>query len=425
MLLLLASLYVHPALAAVNLIDKDDWKVDLGGFIETDLIYDTTKSFNENIGNNPVVAPNGQKGRTQLSVRNSRLSFNVMAPTVGEWRSRGYMELDLLGYDAAPPSQSEASFFNNPTMRIRHGYLSTEKEGWQFLSGQTWSLFGWQPYYFMPTIQVSPIPAMLYGRTAQIRMVKAFDSLQMALGIMRPPQRDGNLPGLEGGVRWAMNSWAGAFTGGATGSHKPQPLSVGLSGTVRNFEITTDPATSQKTASYTGSAGAVDVLIPVIPSSDGKDVAHNLVLGGEFTIGSGYGDQFGGWTGLQPNPLSSAGSNPDKGNNLDAGIGGFGNDGFTLIKLQTYNAYAQYHWSESLWFSGGYSQLSAINMTAININNGTKVAYDKEQSYFFNISHDCTKQVRVALEYANVQTHYVDGTTAQDNRFQYSTFFMF
>lgn len=440
-LLFISLLLVQPAFGAVDLVEKDDWKVDMSGFVETDLFYDSTRSFTETIGNTPVNYPkDNSRGRTQMSIRNSRLAFNVQAPVVDDWKSRGYFEFDLMGFDPNPPStggvtNSEGSFFNNPTLRVRHVYLNTEKNGWQFLAGQTWNLFGWQPYYFIPTLQVAPIPGMLYGRTAQIRGVKSLDltessTLQLALGIMRPPQRDGNLPAVEAGARWALNSWAGAFTGGSTGPHKPQPLSVGVTGTARNFEIATDK--SMNTASYTGMGAAIDTLIPIIPSRDGKDSSNNLVLGGEFTVGQGYGDQFASWSGNLNNPLSSVNTTNfpnalDQFNNLDAGIGGFENGSFALVNLQTFNVYLQYHLPESwaTWVSAGYSQLYSNNIGAMDISNKGKVAYEKEESYFANVSHDCTKQIRVGFEYANVLTTYVDGTAPQDNRFQTSAWFIF
>lgn len=457
---LLALALSYPAFGAVNLLDKDDWKIDMGGFVETDLFYDSTRSFTEVIGNNPVVRPGtdpaapknnppdtDQHGRTQMSVRNSRLSFNVQAPAMEEWKSRGYYEFDLLGYEASPGagSNSEGSYFNNPTMRVRHIYISTEKNNWQFLTGQTWNLLGWQPYYFIPTIQVAPIPGMLYGRTGQIRAVKTLElnesnKLQAALGIFRPPQRDGRYPALEGGLRWAMSSWSAAFTGGATGSHKPQPLSVGVSGTVRNFDIPQDPsgATTLNTTSYMGRAVSVDMLIPIIPASEGKDTSNNLVIGGEFSIGEGYGDEFSGWSGGQKNPISGLASGltygPEKTTNLDAGIGGYdsqatdGSANFGLIKLQTMNLYAQYHLPERMhtWVAAGYSQLSSANITAFQYTAAmTASGYGKEEAIFANVSHDCSAQIRTGIEWARIKTTYSDTTVATDDRLQYSAWFIF
>ena len=440
---LLLGLAATSAHANFTMLEKDDWKIDIGGFAEIDSIYDTRKSFTEVVGNNPVGRPNDEKGRSMFSVRNSRLAFSVASPMVEGWKTRGYLEMDFLGFDPAPGqfsgvSVNEGGFFTSPTMRMRHGYLNAEKNGWLILAGQTWAMFGWQPYYFVPTMQVSPIPAMLYSRTSQVRVMKSFDMgeetlLQVAAGAMRPTQRDGQYPGGEGGLRLVFNGRKGSFTGGATGTNKPQAMSFGVSGTFRNLEIPANPSTSALDArGKLAGAIAVNAMIPVIAAEGGTDSKNNLVIGGEFTTGSGYGDHFSGWTGNQNNPLSSAAANPDKNVNLDAGIGGFDSSGtFKLIKLQTFNVYAQYHLPTltPTWFSIGFTRLHSINMSEIVIANGTgstaKTAYDTTQSYFANLQRDLTDQIRVGFEYARLTTTYVDGVKAPNNRFQASAWYMF
>jgi hypothetical protein len=436
-LLCLGLLATAPsALAAVNLVDKDDWKVDMSGFLETDMINDDTQTnFNETTGNTPAMKPNGTHGRTIMSIRNSRLAFNVQAPKFDDWKTRGYLEMDFLGFDPKPGSDalnSEAGLYNNPTLRVRHAYMQGENNGWSILTGQTWAMFGWQPYYFIPTTQVSPLTGMLYSRAVQVRGMKTIDlsdtsTLQVAVGIMRPPQRDSSTPSLEAGARWAMNSLSGAFTGGATGNHKPQPLSVGLSGTVRQFELANDPANpGNGTSTKMGQAIAIDTLIPIIPSSDGKSASNNLVLGGEFTMGEGDGDQFVQWTGGQAN------QGPAGKMNLDPGIGGYDSaNNMTLIKVQTWNVYLQYHLPENLrtWVSAGYSQIFSANIgniaTSVAANNLATAAYFQNEEYFANVSHDFTDHVRAGLEYEHINSNWVDGTTSSDNRVQLSTWFIF
>lgn len=58
------------------LLDRDDWKVLMGGFVGLDSITDSTRSFNESMGSAPVTRSTGE-GRTQFSVRNSRLGFTI------------------------------------------------------------------------------------------------------------------------------------------------------------------------------------------------------------------------------------------------------------------------------------------------------------------------------------------------------------
>jgi hypothetical protein len=426
--------------ASVPLVDTDRWKVTLSGFVEVDSITDSTRSFNEVIGNAPIFRPttqSGQTGRDQMSIRNSRLAFTVAAPEHEGWKSQGYLEFDLLGFDPTSGStNTEGGFFNNPTLRLRHGFIKAEKDDWQFLAGQTWMLLGWQPYYFMPSVQVAPVPGMLYSRTVQFRTTKNVNlsdqtHLQGALGIMRPPERDAALPGLEMGVRLAYDGWSGGFVPGATVPEKTQPLSFGISGAVREFSVASNPTTpTGDMTHYMGHAIVADALIPVIPSKDGKDVSGTFTVGGEFTKGTGYGDEFANWTGNLSSPLNALSSAPNSNVTLDSGIGGFdGNGNFNLVDLNTFNFYGQYHLPASLrmWLSGGYAWLYSDNINALTASaaSATAVLYNKEQIAFVNVFKDLSDELRVGFEFAQILTTYTDGTVAHNNRYQLSAWFFF
>ncbi|MGZ3658123.1 MAG: hypothetical protein ACXWR1_15435 [Bdellovibrionota bacterium] len=439
------------AFAAVNIADKDGWKVNLGGFVEVDAIHDSTRSLGEIPQNSPVDRPDNIKnmtGRTQFSIRNSRFSIGVEAPEMEGWKSRGYLEMDFMGFDPAPGSttasanNTEASFFNNPTLRARHAFLSTENDGgWQFLAGQTWTLFGWQPYYFMPTAEVAPVTGMIYARTTQFRAMKTMSgsdgmTVQAAVTVGRPPQRDASMPDIEAGLRLASTSRTGGFTGGATGGQKAQPMSIGVTGAYRQFQVAQAPTAPTGLSTQFGAfAFAGDALIPVIASSDGKDVSNTLTIGGEYTMGKGYGDQLGGWTGNQSNPLSnnSSASSADSKINLDAGLGGFdANNNFSLIKIQTWNAYLQYHLpaATKTWLSFGYSTLNSSNILNFTTNGSTKftngnTAYRKDENYFGNVMHDISSQIRVGFEYAYKVTTYADEVKGSNDRYQLNSYFLF
>lgn len=448
---LVATITSLPAFATLTLVEKDQWKFSMAGFAELDTIVDSTRSFTEVVGNGAVARPetlNGETGRTQMSIRNSRLDFILDAPETDGWKSKGFFEFDLLGYDPAPGTptgavNSEASFFNNPTFRVRHVYLAAEKDGWQLMGGQYWMLLGWQPYYFMPSIQPAPQPGMLYGRTSQVRGTKNWDvasdsTLQAAVGVMRPPQRDASYPGLEGGLRFAWSGRNSGFTAGATGAQKAQPMSVAVSGALREFEMPASPDMTVPTRDRVhlpGMALAVDALMPVLSSADGKDVSNTLTLGGEFTTGKGYGDQFASWTGGLPNPLASGSSvtTLERNVNIDGGIGAFDSSGrFQLVNLQTFNAYFQYHLPSECrtWFSGGYGRLFSNNVDLLTVGAtgktaGGSVPYHRTEALFGNVFHDLTKALRVGVEYAYTRTGYQDGEVAHNNRYQLSMWFLF
>jgi hypothetical protein len=425
------------ARAAVSLVDSD-WKVKLGGIVEFDTIMDSTRGLAEAAGNGPIArrgTANGDNGRTQFSIRNSRLGFSVEAPRLeGGWDTRAYVEFDALGYDPgpapAPQQTSETTAVGSTTFRTRHYFLQAANDDWDVLAGQTWEFFGWQPYYFLNTIQVSPLPATLFNRTPQLRVVRkgTCDRLgyQAALAISRPPQRDSQYPGLEGGVRVTMDSRKSGFNGGSGGAWGLQPMSLAVSGTFREFKYQNPGSNVDSTARISGAALAVDSLIPIIASPDGKSVGHTLTFVGEFTTGSGYGDQFGGWTGGIRAPLNGTGATGAAANtNLDAGLGDYFTDGaFHLIHLMTWNAQLQYNFADSsrTWMTLGHSSLFSNNISsAVDVTD----PYQRTESNFINVYHDFTKQVRVGLEYALLRTQYTDATWANDNRYQASVWFLF
>ena len=181
---------------------------------------------------------------------------------------------------------------------------------------------------------------------------------------------------------------------------------------------------------------SAEALLPIIASSDNKDVSNTLTLGGEYTFGKGYADQFGGFTGGLSSPLTNATSNvaPSSNVNLDGGLGAFdANNNFGLIQLRTWNAWLQYHLPASMrtWMSLGYSNLYSSNISNFTTTANTakfangNFAYNKDEMYFGNVAHDLTNYIRVSFEYAYTATTYVDNLKAPNNRYQLNGYFIF
>lgn len=452
---LLLSVAPSVAKAEVVLMDQNNWKLTTQGFIETDIYNDSTRSFREVEGNNPVERSdangkgNGLHGRTQFSMRNSRLAFGLAAPATENWKTRGYYEFDFQGYNPAPNnaapnnaagSNSESSYYNSGGLRMRHIYLEgASQSGWKILAGQTWELMGWQPYYFMTTADVSPIAAMTYNRVAQVRVSKQMRlseavAMEAALAALRPPQADSQVPDIQAGVRWTLDNYTSGFTGSASGARKVMPASIGLSGAFRSIAM---PSSSGTIDRYSGGAVALNAMIPIIPSSDNKSVSNTLSLLSEFTTGSGYGDQFNGWSGNTASPLANASANQTKTimltnpTGLDAGVGDYDSTGaFHLIQLQTFNVHMQYHLPNELpfWLDAGFGQLAAGNMGAVTTNNvgsSSKIAYNRDRTAFFNGFYQMTENVRTGLEYLYTETRYVDDAVAKNHRVQFTGLFTF
>jgi hypothetical protein len=421
--------------AAVNLLDKDDWKVQMSGFVEMDMFRDSKRSFTEGVGNGAVSRSGtfeGENGRMQTSIRNSRLAFSVLPPQQVEWKTKGYLELDLMGYDPSPSptTQSESSFSTNATMRVRHAYFNGENDGWLILAGQYWTLFGWSPTYVLTTASVPPGPGIIYQRTSQLTGMKTLafgeNKVQIGLSIARPSQRDSSVPNFDAGVKYSYLGWTSGFAS-PSGDVKAEPLSVAVSTTMRQFATPTSnaaaPAVTEGLTKTNGSAFALDAMLPVLPSSDGKDVNNTITVTGEYSAGKGYGDSFPGWTGglpQYPNGTTGAASKT----NLDAGQGSWDSNGtFQLIKLQTWNAQVQYHLPNAIGFiTLGHGELTAKGIDGLS----PALTYDKAKMDFVNFFHDFTPQIRGAFEYAKFTTHYVvQNDEMKDDRFGLTAYFRF
>lgn len=427
------------ASAAVTLLDKDDWKVTLNGFIDSDFVSDSTRSLGEIIGNAPVARSgtfNGDNGRTQFSGRNSRFGFTVYAPEQNGWRTKGVMEFDFFGYDPVPsttaPKNTEAGFNQNSTVRMRHAYLSAEKNDWQVITGQTWTLFGWQPYYFPTIVTVAPAPGELFQRDLQAMVMKTMkfgdSKLQAAISAEKPSQRDSGVPNMNVGLRYSLDSYKAVYSS-TYGDVKQEPMSLAVSGSFRQFET---PMSATDTASQShknSSAIAVDGLIPLLPASGSEDRGNSIALNFEFTSGTGYADALVNWTGGLngfPQGTGTIAANT----NLDAGFGGFdANGNFDLVNLQTLNLSVQYMLPEDWgsFMTAGYASIYSNNVGDFTASASSAAdIYDRSSMYFVNFIHDFTKQIRVGAEYDKVQTHYFsDGESPYNNRFQVTALYRF
>jgi hypothetical protein len=425
-------LFVSLRAEAFVALEQGEWKFLVGGFVEFDALYDSTQSFAETVGNNAVSRPDtlaGQNNRTQFSIRNSRISFGFSAPPQDDWKTRAYLEMDFLGYNPAPAAgvNTEIALFTNSTPRLRHAYISAEKNDWQILAGQYWGLLGWQPVYVLPTVSVNPIVGVLYERLPQLTVLKKLslsesNRLQFGLSLARPPERDSGVPAIDGGLRLLFDGRRAGYAL-PTGERTSEPMSLALSGTCRDFAVPS-PGNLTSYTHYLGYAAAADILVPLI-AAEARETANSLALTAEYTVGRGYADEYPGWTGNLPQ-FANGGNSPTQ-PNLDAGQGGFDGAGaFHLVEMQTANAGLQFHLPET-WktFLGlGYARLWSTNLTSLRASAG-KIIYDRVGTAYVNLFHEFTSQVRAGAEYGYYQTHYLDEVSAHNHRIQVSGWFRF
>lgn len=441
---LIAALASVTAFAAENVnvsVSKiKDLNLRVYGFVETDIIADTTAGFTEEQGNNLVpmrVAAGGgannftgQHHRTEMSVRNSRLGFDLTLPkTEGGLATQAIIELDFLGNNAtnaqpgaAPGAQSERDFFNNPAVRVRHAYINLTCNEWNAKIGQTWSLLGWQPYYFPGEAIVQPGPGQLYRRFTQARATHTLKlgdwTLESAADLTKPAEMNSGNPELHGGLRLASTKLKAASIGGAGTSM------VGLSAGVSGALI---PTQTNGIGNPTGNALAFDVAVPLIPSLDGANRGNTLIWMGEFLSGNGVGGlEFSGLTLGVPGVTAAT---PNAGTAIDSGIAGVNLDGNAeLIRYRTFRTHLQYSLPGGKWaLSGGYAQVEGRNLDRFAKNAAANALAPKIQFGYLSAFYDAAAWLRFAGEINQTVDSYNDASNrhATNNRYQFSTFFLF
>jgi hypothetical protein len=416
------------------------WAATMYGFIEADFIFDSTQSFADLAGNG-IIAANGyaaKNHRLQFSVRNTRLGFRFAAPEWGSVKSSAVLEMDFFGNQPSnpPPAAgslvSEAGFFNNPGMRIRHAYMKLESPVVDFLFGQTWELFGWQSYFHPNTVDLQGVPAQVYSRTIQARVSKTIKSdpvnVEIAIAASRPPQRDSYVPDGQAGLKFNVNNWKGVTTAGGTGT-SILAASLAASGTWRRFQVQQFNAANGNPNSSAVTQGwgySLDALVPIIPVS-GTDRSNAMTFTGSFVNGTAINDLYTGLTGGLGNPASTPGLTPATGYvpNIDSGYVMFSADGkLHTINWRSFILGLQYYLPGSgrVWVSANYANIYSTNIAQYA--NPANV-FQRAQFADGNIFWDATNAVRFGLEYAWFFQNRPNGDTATNNRVQFSAFYLF
>jgi hypothetical protein len=404
--------------------------VRMYGFVENDLINDSTQGLAEETDNPAIKQANtyaGQHHQTIMSVRNSRLGFDVTMPkTENGLETEGIFEFDMLGNQpitetgGTSPTPSR-DFYNNPAVRIRHAYVNITDGQWNAKIGQTWSLLGWQPYYFPSEADVQPNVGQLYRRFSQIRgmntqqLMNGDWTLETAIDAARPAEIQSGLTIEQAGIRLASTKYKAPS---GLGSSTPMVgASLGLSGEII-------PIRTAANGTANGTVGAVDLLVPIIPSSDGKSASNTLGLTAEYSNGRGYGglELAGATAGL----ASASAVSADGTNNLDSGIAGLDHGNLDLIHYQTYRGNLTYMWPGSHWANSiGYAATETLNL--VDFNNTTTGGILKYQYYYGNVMYLPLTWLRFALEWAQYKDTYNDPVNryAYDNRIQFTTYITF
>ncbi len=420
------------------------WQATLYGFVEADAINDSTRSYVDSIGSTLVARDEvyaGQQGRTQFSVRNSRFGFALRSPSIGGIKPSAVFEGDFFGNQPAqPPTQSESSYFDSPTFRIRHAYLKLTNDYVDFLAGQTYELFGWQSYFFPCSLEFLPLPNEAFGRTTQVRLSHTFAtdavSVDVAVAALRPGQRDSEIPDINGGVRLLVNKWKGISTPG-NGGTSAFPAAIGVSGVVRSFKVDAfQMPPTQFSNNATGWGLSLDALLPIIAAQSANDRGNRLTLTGSFVVGTGIADLVNAGGGAAfptlPNPAMIS-PPPTYTPDIDNGLVTFDTTGLLhTIDWQTFMVGLQYYLPPTgrVILSANYTQAYSQNMAALFPQGGAEIMLFSRVAKLLryadaNVFWDVTPAVRVGTSFQYASSEYVDGATPRNLRFMGQALYFF
>jgi hypothetical protein len=311
-------------------------------------------------------------------------------------------------------------------MRSRHVYLKLESEPIDLLFGQTWNLFGWQTTFHPLTVDIQGVPGQLFGRTTQFRLSHMFKTapvnIEIAAAAVRSPQRDSAVPDGQGGLRFLINDVKAVHTAGGGGANAVDALQVGVSGLVRGFRVKQFAATTDNSNKATGWAVSVDGLIPVLPGSkDNK--GNSLTLNGSLQTGSGFNDQYSGFNGGVGFPALAMGTFAP---NIDNGLVTYDPQGnLHTIDWTSYLVGIQYYLppSGNVFISANYAKMKSGNIDSYGSPKGN--IYNKYEWWDVNLFWNVLPSTRFGLEYAFYKSSYADGSSASNNRVQFSGWFLF
>jgi hypothetical protein len=307
-----ASAPVAPVASAPAAAAPEGIKASVYGFVELDMVHDSTQSFTEAVTNNTMARPGtlaGDNPRTQFTARDSRVGLALQSPVLGRIRTSGVIEVDFFGNQAA--NATEDALYSAPALRLRHAYVRFETPVVDVLAGLTHDPFALGGFGFYPnTVAFLGVTGQIYHRDAQLRLSKKLSSDSMDLDLVaaavRPAQRDGEIPDLQGGARIAWEGWRGVASQGASPA-RVQPVAIGVSGVYRHFRVPAFTATVANPKEADGWGAAVNVFLPLIPAKSADDMGNTLSATGEASMGTGIANLYTGLTGgvlfpVLPNP---------------------------------------------------------------------------------------------------------------------------
>jgi hypothetical protein len=439
-----------------NGLTKNGVTVKLGGFAEVDFIGDNTRSFEEIIGNRPVLRSDtlgGANGRLATSPRNSRITIDVRAPERNGIRAQYFGSIDFIGNEPAigDAGTSELTVRTSPDARIFQMYFQVETPLVDFKVGQDWSRFGFMSQYSRAPVSVAATPATLFNRWIQASVSKQLRVSESVFvtpvfSVERAPQKDSNMPSLVAGVQVGYEGLKAPYNGSSSGVRELKPLSVQFTGVGRRLEANAGGATNLNAQrGVTGWGLSSSLFVPVLPSRQGE-LGHTAHLVVEGVTGAGIADFFNGLSWGICNPVcgnqpsnSGFGGTAFGQTNIDAGLAAVSSrtGAFEAIRTTSLMAHLSYYLPNDgrTWVGTGYGTIYSSNAadmtctTSVSFCGGslrtTTTIYTRNSTYDVYLFHDFTEEIRVGFMTNWVRTTYADGAHAENRRVQISFFYRF
>lgn len=388
------------------------WGVTFYGFVEANYIMDTTRSYTERIGSSLVARSDtyeGRHGRTQFSIRNTRLGLRFSSPVTGGIKPSAVIESDFYSPEVASDTP-ERTYFDAPMFRIRHAYLLLEDPYVDVLAGQTYDVFGWQN-----------------SRSAQLRLSHNFGAstdavtVAVAAAAVRPVQRDSGVPDANGSIRLKVNGWQGMITTYANSGSSAEPMFLQVSGVARQYKLNAfTPPPAQTSNNATGWGISVDALLPVIPAKNSEDRGNRLTLTGSFVTGTGIADLINTSGGAAfPALRNPAQTNPapQYDANVDQGLVTFDIAGVLhTIDWQAIKVGLQYYLPPSgrVFLTANYIQAHSRNIAKLFPQGGAEIELlgrvaNTTRQADATLYWDATPAVRFGISGAYTTVEYLDG----------------
>ena len=397
----------------------DKWHTSLYGFVELDGMHDSTGSYGAAANNAMLARPSSYAathGRAQVTANNSQLGVIAAAPVYRCLKATAQAEIDFFGIQ--PSDATEQTTYTLGSVRMRLFFVKLEGPVVDVIAGQYHDLYAWGGAGFYPSsVAFLGLPGQIYRRQPQLRVSKTLGQrvqVELAAAAVRPVQRDGEVPDLQGGLRLMVNDRKGW---GAQGFGRPDrlPLRVGLSGLARRFAVAEFLAMPGGPRIAYGWGLAANLFLPIIAASSAGDRGNALTITAEVTTGSGISDLYTQLTGgaLFPTLSNPGGVDPPPlyRPNIDSGIVTYdGNGNLKPIRWDAVVVGLQYYLPVAagrVWVSGTFSLLRSSNLLELTPVASRGGIYTRLDYFDGNLFYALTPAVQMGASYQT--THQVFG----------------